>query len=410
MKRYYALGIIFMLFALNIPEVSGDIRTRVLFYSPRIQEQLFVARDKAEPVLSSIIKDIQRQSKTIITSNGTVQRVINPVITEHVDTSDTFSMDHAPSITAEQFDTILQEYNSPAAGVGIPVTQYAQQKNIDTAYILYMFIQESTAGTNPNWNAETKNPGNIICAGYNDCIGRFRRYNTWEEGFNAKIDLLADYRDNQGITTIDAAITKWAPPSENDTQGYIDGLKEHVRTWRQANAGQIIATSQNAGDKTIISTPPINISAAVSKDAVTSSLSLGGCLADTVPSALNPSPGLQDITIDPGVNWSFNENWVILNEENHYCSGVAYGGVCDMATRYHLAAKQLGLETQFERHPGGLAGVNADDAVVIWAAKDANNQGIRGGQDLYIINNTQRAVKMRGEIQGSEFIVTAYFI
>jgi hypothetical protein len=397
MARIYILGIVFLLMALNIPEVTGDIRNTVTFYSPRINDQLLVAKDTAEPVLLSILKDIQQKSKITLSSNGVIQRTI--ALREGVDTSDTFSLSHAPSITAEQFDTILRDYNSPAAGVGIPITAYAKEKQIDTAYVLYMFIQESTAGTSPNWNAATRNPGNIICAGYSTCIGRFRQYSTWEEGFKAQIDLLADYRDTNNIQDIDTAMHKWAPPSENDTAAYIDTLKQHVDTWRKANAGNFIATSQPGGDQQITSRPALRM-----KGSAVSSLSLGGCLADTVPSALLPSPGLQDIAIDPGESWSFNENWHIVDVNNHYCSGVVYGGVCDMATRYHLAAKQLGLETQYQRHPGGLNDVAPDDAVVIWSG------GVRGGQDLYIVNTTDKTAIMRAEITSGEFIVTAYFI
>lgn len=391
MRRYYALGIIFLILALNTPETTGDIRNAITFYSPYVRDQLSVARNKADPVLLSIFQDLQ--SKTTILSNGNVIRTVNT----QVDTSDTFSMSHAPSITAEQFNKILADYNSPATGVGIPITAYAQEKHIDTAYVLYMFIQESTAGTNPNWNKNTRNPGNIICAGYNTCAGNFRQYATWEEGFKAQIDLLANYRDTNKLSTIDAAIERWAPPNENDTQGYIDGLKEHVTTWRQANAGQFVATSSEIGE-TVISKP------AMTQGRATSMLSLGGCLADTVPNALQPSAGLQDITIHPGENWSFNENWIIVDENKHYCGNQPYGGICDMATRYQIAAKELGLETQYQRHPGGLNDVSPDDAVVIWSG------GVRGGQDLYIVNTTNKVVKMRGNIQNGEFIVTAYFV
>lgn len=389
MRRIYILGIVFILLALNIPEVTGDIRNKVTFYSSRINDRLRVAKDTAEPVLQSILQDIQR---TTVSSNGIP-----------VDTSDTFSMDHDPSITAEQFDAVLREYNSPAAGIGIPITKYAQEKNIDTAYVLYMFIQESTAGTNPNWNADTRNPGNIICAGYHSCIGGFRAYKSWEEGFKAQVDLLADYRDTNGISSIDAAIERWAPPRENDTPAYINGLKKHVSKWRQANKGDFVATSAGMGESSVSVQRAVLRGQQASTDLV-----LEGCMMNTVPSAYASSPGLQDVSIPPHTDWSFNENWIIVDPEKHIC-GVVYGGVCDMAARYSNAARKIGLISHIARHtdvkgnPVTLASVDPEDSVGIWSS------GGRGGGDLILENTTDRVAYLRAELDGNVFRVIAYF-
>jgi hypothetical protein len=419
MGRYYAQGIIILLLFLNIPEVRGDMRNKIAFYRPAVMQQLTLLKDKAEPAMGSIMGDLMANTKTILQSNGKAIKVVNPSYSAQVNTENSWTLDHPPSITASQFDAVLRDYNSPASGIGQHVYDYAKAKKIDNAYALFIFIHESTAGTNQNWAGmkgggnSTHNPGNIICAGYSSCYGGFRDYATWEDGFDALIDLLAYYRDNLGDKDINAAIYRWAPPSENDTDGYIAQLKENVGKWRGVNKGQFVATSEESGIPTVSNPIGEALAKALAPaarnpnggfDKTTSNLTLSGCLKDTVPNALDPSPNLKDVTIPPNTDWSFNENWVIVNPSAHYCGNINYGGVCDMATRYNIAAKELGLQTMYPRHPGGLNGVDPDDAVVIMS------DGSRGGQDLVIVNNTNKTVRMQAQMQeGNVFSVSAWY-
>jgi beta-N-acetylglucosaminidase len=158
----------------------------------------------------------------------------------NTDTSNHFTLWHKNSLNAAQIDSVLAEYNSPAKGHGNAFVDAGERTNIDNAYVLYIFIHESSAGTNTSWagmkadGTTTHNIGNIICTPdwQGTCYNRFREYDNWDDGIYAAFDLLAYYRDEMGIETIDAAINTWAPPIENDTQGYIDGLKKTVYTWR----------------------------------------------------------------------------------------------------------------------------------------------------------------------------------
>lgn len=382
MSRIYGIGIIFVILALNIPEVSHDLRSYITFYSPVITSRLRSARDIVEPAVISVIGDLQQRTKTTINDKD-------------IDTSDTWSLRRRPSITAEQFDTVLRDYNSPAAGVGIPVTAYAKTKEIDNAYVLYIFIHESTAGTSPNWNADTRNVGNIVCAGYSSCIGYFRRYDTWEEGFKATIDLLAYYRDELHIDTIDAAINKWAPPIENDTNRYVKSLKENVSKWRAVNNGKFVAS----GDKGALSTfTPIHIASTSVKSVP---LVLSGCLATNVRAAHYSSPALREFSIISGDDWSFNERWQIDYNAGVVCN-VFYGGICDMAGRYSNAAHKLGLQTEYTYHGFNLQSLSKEDSTAIWSTGD------RGGQDLVIKNTTRKTAYFHAYIDNGEFIVTAY--
>ncbi len=145
----------------------------------------------------------------------------------------------APSLTAAQIDRILASYGSPATGTGEVWLRLGQKYEIDPAYAVAFFIHESSAGTNPRWagikpgGATTHNVGNIICAGYPRCYGRFRDYNSWEEGIEDWYRLIAvEYIQGRGTVTVAQIIPIYAPAFENDVQGYINAVERLVDSWR----------------------------------------------------------------------------------------------------------------------------------------------------------------------------------
>lgn len=50
---------------------------------------------------------------------------------------------------------------------------------------------------------------------------RFVRFLTPYDGLRALMKVLITYDDVYGLSTISRVITRWAPPGENDTEGYI---------------------------------------------------------------------------------------------------------------------------------------------------------------------------------------------
>jgi len=406
MIRMYSLGILISLIFLNMPATREATLQRIQIYTPVARTKITDLTDKYSPAFASIIKDLKNVPRTVI---GGKVVAFDTVTNAPVDTSDNFNIKHKSSITADQFDAVLREYGSPALGVGAHVVAYGNKKNVDAAYALYIFIHESTAGTNPNWvgmkggGETTHNPGNIVCAGYSTCYGRFRDYPTWEDGFDGLIDLLDVY--SQDLKTMKEAIARWAPDSDgNDPAGYYASLETNVRKWRAANNTKedTVITTTALGVPTVPQARLPDFQLPADKEIHTSVLPLGGCLSDTVPNALHPSPKLQSITIPNGTDWSFNESWVIVDENNHYCGTVPYGGVCDMASRYQIAAKEIGLVNDFQRHSGGLNGIDYNDTVVIWSS------GNRGGQDLIMKNNTGKTAQIRATIEGDQLIVKAW--
>jgi hypothetical protein len=145
----------------------------------------------------------------------------------------------APSLTAVQIDQILASYGSPAVGTGIYWHELGIRYNIDPAFGIAFFIHESSAGTNPNWagfkpdGSTTHNVGNIICAGYPTCYGRFRDYDSWATGIEDWYRLIdREYIQDRGVTTLSEIIPIYAPAVENDVQGYINTVAAMIDDWR----------------------------------------------------------------------------------------------------------------------------------------------------------------------------------
>jgi hypothetical protein len=148
----------------------------------------------------------------------------------------------APSVSPEQIDSVLAKYGSPAAGTGRAWVELGQQYGIDPAYALAFFIHESSAGTNQGWagikpdGTTTHNIGNIICAGYATCFGRFRDYSSWEEGIEDWYRLIqVEYIDGRGAHTIEQIVPIYAPSVENNVPAYVQAVTNLVNEWQGTN-------------------------------------------------------------------------------------------------------------------------------------------------------------------------------
>lgn len=146
----------------------------------------------------------------------------------------------APTLSAQFIDRVLEHYGSPARGTGAIWLRMGQQYGIDPAYALAFFIHESSAGTNPGWaglkpdGSSTHNVGNIICAGYDTCFGRFRDYASWEAGIEDWYKLIAnEYIGDRSVATVEQIIPIYAPSFENDVGNYVQTVIGLANDWRQ---------------------------------------------------------------------------------------------------------------------------------------------------------------------------------
>jgi hypothetical protein len=331
---------------------------------------------------------------------------------------DDLSLNTGPTYTAADIEALLQEFDSPAAGKGVgeASVEASRETGVDNAYWFWMFVQESTAGTAYGWAGRkgegdyTANTGNIICAGYATCYGRFRDYqNDWALGTREHIKLLACYRDGGGEgcsglwtgqkhATIVDAINTWAPPSENDTRKYAQYVADRTQEARRLRQGRFVKDGdQKEQDTTRGVLVPVD-------SYKTPPISLGGCKGVNIRSAINSTKAFQgELVLPPGADWSFNGTWLI-DENTLVVCGVYGGGVCSLAAGYSNAARHIGLVTVYHHH--GIIfepGLDYEDQTAIWSS------GKRGGQDLVLKNTTNRTAHLLPQIVGGNLVVSAWW-
>lgn len=147
-----------------------------------------------------------------------------------------------PSMSVTAFANELQRAGSDAATEAQAMYTAIVSVGIEPSFFLAVFKHESNYGTDPNWagwkddGTTTHNPGNIVCTPGYQCEGRFRDYPNWTAGTLDWAGLLEEYYFDQGRTTVAEIIEVYAPPSENDTQGYIQQVLRDMAAW----AGQSV--------------------------------------------------------------------------------------------------------------------------------------------------------------------------
>jgi hypothetical protein len=138
-----------------------------------------------------------------------------------------------PSLSADLINQILTSVDSPAAGTGQALYELSVQSGIDDAYALAVFQKESSFG---RYGAGFENHalGNIVCAGYPTCNGRFRWYPSWEESYRDFYQLISQEYVARGLTTVETITPVYAPAMENDTMLYIQQVRQAMLAFRQA--------------------------------------------------------------------------------------------------------------------------------------------------------------------------------
>ncbi len=140
-----------------------------------------------------------------------------------------------PSLSPDLINQVLSMASSPAAGTGQSLYDLSVQSGIDDAYALAVFEKESSFG---KYGAGFENHalGNIVCAGYPTCNGRFRAYASWSEGYTDFYHLITTEYVARGLTTVETITPVYAPASENDTGRYISQVCQSMFAFRSAQS------------------------------------------------------------------------------------------------------------------------------------------------------------------------------
>jgi Mannosyl-glycoprotein endo-beta-N-acetylglucosaminidase len=165
---------------------------------------------------------------------GFIAILASTIISNHQPTIPTTdNLQGQPTITANFINQVLTYYHSPASGKGQALYDDGVKYNIDPAYALAFFMYESHLGTE-GVATVTHSLGNIrATSGYPDYQG-YRKYETWEEGFEDWYQLIDNlYVHQLGLTTLEQIIPVYAPNDDNNNeQQYIASVKYIVKTWR----------------------------------------------------------------------------------------------------------------------------------------------------------------------------------
>jgi hypothetical protein len=140
-----------------------------------------------------------------------------------------------PSLSADLINHVLSSAGSPAAGTGQGLYDLSVQSGIDDAYALAVFLKESSFG---RYGAgfEDHALGNIVCAGYPICNGRFRWYPSWFVGYGDFYQLIKREYVARGLSTVETITPVYAPSSENDTGLYVQQVRQSMLAFRQAQS------------------------------------------------------------------------------------------------------------------------------------------------------------------------------
>jgi peptidoglycan hydrolase-like protein with peptidoglycan-binding domain len=147
----------------------------------------------------------------------------------------TYSVVGTPTIDANFINTVLTANNSPAQGTGQALYNYGVQYGIDPVYALAFFRHESSFGKYGR-ATENKALGNIRCSSGSstyECNDSFRKYPTWEAGYEDWYQLIrGSYVNQRNLVTVDQIVPVYAPSTENDVAAYISSIKQAVDAWR----------------------------------------------------------------------------------------------------------------------------------------------------------------------------------
>jgi hypothetical protein len=141
----------------------------------------------------------------------------------------------SPSLSADLINQVLSAAGSPAAGTGQGLYDLSVRSGIDDAYALAVFEKESSFG---RYGAgfEDHALGNIVCAGYPTCNGRFRWYPSWEAGYQDFYRLISQEYISRGLSTVETITPVYAPSTENNTGLYIQQVRQSMQAFRQAQS------------------------------------------------------------------------------------------------------------------------------------------------------------------------------
>jgi hypothetical protein len=144
-----------------------------------------------------------------------------------------YSIVGKPTLDAQFINSVLAYYGSPASGKGQALYNAGVKYNINPAYALAFFFEESNFGTK-GIATVTHALGNIRASPGDAQYKGYRSYKTWEAGFEDWYKLMAEkYVGEWHLSTVEQIIPIYAPSEDHNDEGqYILTIKIAIERWR----------------------------------------------------------------------------------------------------------------------------------------------------------------------------------
>jgi hypothetical protein len=139
----------------------------------------------------------------------------------------------SPTISAQQIDQILCKYGSPACGTGQDLYSLGVQSNIDPAFALAVFFNESNFGKSGE-AVESHSLGNLRCIPDAACVHGYAWFNSWQDSYRAFYALISGpIYAGAGLTTPESILPVYAPSGDNnDPRHYAQVVESAMSLWR----------------------------------------------------------------------------------------------------------------------------------------------------------------------------------
>lgn len=138
------------------------------------------------------------------------------------------------TVTAESINAVLSQKGksekAKSGEVGKAIMEAGTANGINPAIMYAMFAIETGWGESDKFTLYN-NPGGIKCKSGFECFkscdtcASWTKFNSLEQGFQVKAEILRTYIDEHGIKTIQQMLERYAPPSDNNDlysdSGYI---------------------------------------------------------------------------------------------------------------------------------------------------------------------------------------------
>ncbi len=142
----------------------------------------------------------------------------------------------APTTTETKIEAELIKRSSPMKGLGKYIFDLGKAYGVDPNFFMAIAYLESHYASINSVALRNKNPGSLRNGrgGATKEKNGFALFDTYEEGIRAfYIHLSTFYFTQKGLITVDDILKMYAPPSENDTLGYIRNTKYQMDYLRE---------------------------------------------------------------------------------------------------------------------------------------------------------------------------------